>query len=79
MKCSGPSETMKVQIGDNNLKIYMFSIDIGGCNILLGIEWIDTLGISPCISRHSLNFNQVKHTYHLNGITSTSPKITSLY
>ena len=27
-----------LQMGDNSLKIHMFSIDMGGCDIILGVE-----------------------------------------
>jgi hypothetical protein len=44
MKCGGRCENVRLQIGDYNLKSHMFSIDMGGCNIVLGVEWLRTLG-----------------------------------
>jgi hypothetical protein len=44
MKCGGHCENVHLQIGDYHLKYHMFSIDMGGCNIVLGVEWIRTLG-----------------------------------
>jgi hypothetical protein len=44
MKCGGRCENVRLQIGDYNLKSHMFAIDMGGCDIVLGAEWIRTLG-----------------------------------
>jgi hypothetical protein len=44
MKCGGRCENVRLQIGDYNLKSHMFSIDMGGCDIVLGDEWLRTLG-----------------------------------
>jgi hypothetical protein len=35
---------MCLQIGDYSLKSHMFSIEMGGCDIVLGVEWLHTLG-----------------------------------
>jgi hypothetical protein len=37
-KCGRRCENVKHQINDYNLKTHMFSIDIGGCDIFLGVE-----------------------------------------
>ena len=44
MKCGGRCENVHLQIGQYNLKSHMFSIDMGGCDIVLGVEWLRTLG-----------------------------------
>ena len=44
MKCGGRCENVKLQIGDYHLKTHMFSIAMGGCDIVLGMEWLRTLG-----------------------------------
>jgi hypothetical protein len=36
MKCGGHCENVRLQIGDYHLKFDMFSIDMGGCDIVLG-------------------------------------------
>jgi len=36
MKCGGHCENVRLQIGDYHLKSHMFSIDMGGCDIVLG-------------------------------------------
>jgi hypothetical protein len=38
MKCGGCCENVRLQIGDYHLKSHMFSIDMGGCDIMLGID-----------------------------------------
>ena len=33
-----------LQIGDYHLKPHMFAINMGGCDIVLGADWLRTLG-----------------------------------
>ena len=35
-KCSGKCENEKLQMGDYLLKYFMFSIGMGGCDVILG-------------------------------------------
>ena len=44
MKCDDHCENFKLQMGDYQLKTHMFSIHMGGCDIVLGAEWLRTLG-----------------------------------
>jgi hypothetical protein len=44
MKCGGRCENVKLQMGDYHLKNHMFSISMGGCDIVLSVEWLLTLG-----------------------------------
>ena len=44
MNCGGRCENVKLQMGDYHLKTRMFAIDMGGCDIVLGVEWLRTLG-----------------------------------
>jgi hypothetical protein len=44
MKCGGCCENACLQIGDYHLKYHMFSIDMSGCDIVLGADWLRTLG-----------------------------------
>eukprot|EP00253_Pinus_taeda_P036727 PITA_36727 len=44
MKCEGRCENVKLQMGDYQLKTHMFAIHMGGCDIVLGAEWLHTLG-----------------------------------
>ena len=36
MKCGGRFENVCLQIGQYNLKYHMFTINMGGCDIVLG-------------------------------------------
>jgi len=44
MKCGGHCENVCLQIGQYNMKSHMFAIDMGGFEIMLGVEWLRTLG-----------------------------------
>jgi hypothetical protein len=44
MKCGGRFENVHLQIGDYHLKSHMFAINMGGCDIVLGVDWLRTLG-----------------------------------
>jgi hypothetical protein len=44
MKCGGHCENVHLQNGNYHLKSHMFSIDMGGCGIVLGAVWLRTLG-----------------------------------
>jgi hypothetical protein len=43
MKCGGHYENARLQIGQYLLKSHVFSIDMGGCDIVLGVEWLRTM------------------------------------
>jgi hypothetical protein len=44
LECGGHCENVRLQIGQYNLKSHMFTIDMGGCDIMIGVEWLLTLG-----------------------------------
>jgi len=45
MKCGGCCENVCLQIGQYHMKSHIFSLDMGGCNIVLGVDWIRNLGL----------------------------------
>ena len=47
LKCGGQCENVKLKMGDYHLKYHMFAIDMGGCDVVLGVEWLRTLGPLP--------------------------------
>jgi len=66
------------QIGQYHLKSHMFSIDIGGCDIVLGVEWLCT--VSPILmdfKELTMQLQQEGQKYKLQGITTGSPEIIS--
>jgi hypothetical protein len=74
MKCGGRCENVKLQMGDYHLKTHMFSISMGGCDIVLGVEWIHTLGlITMDYQELYMRFTQDAHTYTLRGLQVGSP------
>jgi 3-dehydroquinate synthetase len=75
MKCGERCENVCLQIGEYNLKYHMFSIDMGGCDIMLGVEWICTMGpitsdppeVGPLISLNSFTGFSAPQTLKLIG------------
>jgi hypothetical protein len=78
MKCGGRCENVCLQIGDYHLKSHMFSIDMGSCDIVLGADWLRTLGpILMDFKELTMQFDQEGHQYKFQGITTSSPEIIS--
>jgi hypothetical protein len=78
MKCGGRCENVRLQIGDYHLKSHMFSIDMGGCDIVLGVDWLRTLGpILMDFKALTMQFDQEGHQYKFQGITTGSPEVIS--
>jgi hypothetical protein len=78
MKCGGCCENVHLQIGDYHLKSHMFSIEMGGCDIVLGAHWLRTLvPILMDFKYLTMQFNQEGHQYKFQGITASSPEIIS--
>jgi hypothetical protein len=78
MKCGGHCENVHLQIGDYHLKSHMFAIDMGGCDIVLGADWLRTLGpILMDFKALTMQFDQEGHQYKFQGITVGSPEVIS--
>jgi hypothetical protein len=78
IKCEGRCENVCLQIGDYLLKSHMFSIDMGGCDIVMGADWLRTLGpILMDFKSLTMKFDQEGHQYKSQGITVGSPNIIS--
>jgi hypothetical protein len=78
MKCGGYCENVRLQIGDYHLKSHMFYIDMGDCDIVLGVEWLKTLGpILMDFKELTMQFDQEGQQYKFQGIIVSSPKIIS--
>jgi hypothetical protein len=76
MKCGGIWENVCLQIGKYHMKYHMFSIDMGGCGIVLGAEWIRTLGpILMDFKELTMQFNQESQQFKFQGITTGSLEI----
>jgi hypothetical protein len=78
MKCGGRCENVRLQIGDYHLKSHMFAIDMGGFDIVLGANWLRTLGpILMDFKELTMKFDQEGQQYKFQGITTGSPEIVS--
>jgi hypothetical protein len=78
MKCGGRCENVCLQIGDYHLKYHMFSIDMGGCDIVLGANWLRLLGpILMDFKALTMQFDQEGHQYKFQGITTSSLEVIS--
>jgi hypothetical protein len=78
MKCGGSCENVRLQIGDYHLKSHMFAIDMGGCDIVLGVDWLRTLGpILMDFKDLTMQFDQEGHHYKFQGIIVISTEIIS--
>jgi hypothetical protein len=78
MKCGGHCENVHLQIGEYHLKSHMFAIDMGGCDIVLGAEWLRTLGpILMDFKELTMQFDQEGQQYKFQGITIGSSEIIS--
>ena len=69
---------MCLQIGDYHLKSHMFSIDMGGCDIVLGADWLRTLDpILVDFKALTMQFDLEGHQYKFQGIIVGSPEVIS--
>jgi hypothetical protein len=76
MKCGGRCENVRLQISDCHLKSHMFAIDMGDCDIVLGADWLRTLGpILMDFKDLTMQFDQEGHQYKFQGITVGSLEI----
>jgi hypothetical protein len=78
MKCGGNCENVCLQIGEYHLKSHMFTINMGGCDIMLGEKWPRTLGpILMDFKELTMQFDQEGQQYKFQCITTSFPKIIS--
>jgi hypothetical protein len=78
MKCGGHCENVLLQNKHYHLKYHMFSIDMGGSDIVLGVEWLCTLGpILMDFKELTMQLQQEGQRYQFQGLTAGSPEIIS--
>jgi hypothetical protein len=78
MKCGECCENVCLQTGDCHLKSHMFAINMGGCDIVLGADWLRILGpILMDFKELTMQFDQEGQQYMFQGITIGSPEIIS--
>ena len=44
LPCKGKCRNVHIYMGDYNLCSDMFSLTLGGCDVVLGAQWLCTLG-----------------------------------
>eukprot|EP00253_Pinus_taeda_P036679 PITA_36679 len=80
LKIRGRRENVKLQMGDYQMKTHMFAIHMGGCEIVLGAEWLRTLGpITMDFQELYMSFKQNNSTHTLRGLQAGAPSIISLH
>jgi hypothetical protein len=58
----GKFHNIKLSMGEYNLASPMYVVPIGGVNVVLGIQWLRTLGTI------SINYNELFMRFELEGI-----------
>jgi hypothetical protein len=81
MKGGGMCENVNLQLEDYFFKSNMTSIEMGGYDVVMGVEWMHILGlITMDIKELYISINKEYHKHTLKGIHASSPKIiSSLY
>jgi hypothetical protein len=78
MKCGESCENVCLQIDQYHMKYYMFSIDMSGCDIVLGVEWLRNLDpILMDFKEIIMQFHKEGKQYKFQGITTGSLEIIS--
>jgi len=76
MKCGAMCKNVKLQMGNYLLKSNMFSIGMGGNDVVFGAEWLQTLHIITMDFRELyMSINEDVHRYTLKGLNVGFPKI----
>ena len=61
VECRGLARGVPLQIGAESFRVDMYAIPVHGCDIVLGIAWLRTLGPILC------DFEQRRMAFHLKG------------
>ena len=78
MECDGRCESVKLQMGNYHPKTHMFVIDMGGCDIVLGVESLRTFKpVTMDFKELYMSFVKDSHTHTLKGIQSSPLEIIS--
>ena len=80
LPCKGKCHNVCISMGDYNLCSDMFSLPLGGCDVVLGTQWLHTLGpILWDFAKLWMQFsiNGTKHT--LRGLQPGSLSLISLH
>ena len=78
INCSGKCHNIKIAMGEYVLNIPMLSIPMGGVDVVLGVQWLQSLGmVAFNFQELFLNFFLEGKEIELQGITGKPGKIIS--
>lgn len=80
IKCGWKCENVKLQTGDYDLKTHLFTINIGGCAIILKEKWLCTFRpINMDFKELYRSFTNKGHLHTLRGIPTGSLEIVNFH
>jgi hypothetical protein len=78
MKCGSKCENAKLQMEEYQFKSHMFAIEMGGRDVVLGVEYLQALGpITMDFKELYMSFTKEGHQDTLKGLKSGSSEILS--
>ena len=78
INCSGKCHNIKLTMGEYGLNSPMLSITMGGANVVLGVQWLQSLGtVAFNFQELFLNFFSEGKEVELRGIAGKPRKIIS--
>jgi hypothetical protein len=78
ISCSGKCHSIKISMGDYQLDTPMYVISMGVADIILGVQWLTTLGtIKMNFQDLFMRFQSEGKTIELRGLKEKSPHIVS--
>ena len=70
--CAGKCHNIKLSMGEYNLESPMYAFPIGGVDVVMGIQWLRTLGtVSTNYKQLFMRFELEGIQYQLKGLKST--------
>jgi hypothetical protein len=78
INCSGKFHNIKINTGEYFLDIPMISIKMGGVDVVLGVQWLQSLGIVAFDFQNlSMRFSSNGKAIELRGIQGKPSKVIS--
>ena len=76
INCSGKCLNINLSMGEYVLNIPMIAIPMGGVDVVLGVQWLQSLGIMAFnFQKLFMKFSWEGKEYKLNGITGKPNKV----
>ena len=78
VSCSGKCHSIKLSMGDYQLDTPMYEISMGAADIVLGVQWLTTLGtIEMNFQELFMRFQSKGKVVELRGLKAKSPQMVS--